>query len=119
MKQYDISDFPKIKEWFTHYGTEIANDILPDIGFITDHAACFLLTTNSKVCFLEPLVGDPKNPWAKRAELDSVMIACLDKAKEMGFKQCFGLSSNSEVLDRAFRLDFKVSPSKITVVKEL
>ena len=106
MREYKPKDFPIIKRWYEYYGTHLGDNLLPDIGFISDHAACFLMTTNSGFCFLEPLIGDPHEPEERRAELDSVIEACVQKAKELGFTQVLGLAKTESVIERARKLGF-------------
>lgn len=116
MMMYSPHQFEKLKSMYESRGLEIDETQLPNIGFITDNAACFLIITNCKICFLEFLVSR-KGDYGD--EVDAVMNACLNQAKEMGYTQVFGLSSVDSAVKRALDNGFKITNQKVILKRGL
>lgn len=117
IRRYEFKDFDHVYELFKARGASITKQQLPSIGFITENAACFLITTNSSVCFIEWLVS--RNVPTKDEEMDACVQACIQVASAMGFKICYSLTDKTSVVERAFKHSFKVQQQKILLGRGL
>ena len=117
IKRYEFNDFDHVYELFRSRGVQITKAQLPSIGFITENAACFLITTNSSACFIEWLVC--RNVSTKNEEMDAVVQACIQVAAAMGFKFCYALTDKNSVLERALKHSFKLETQKVLLGRGL
>lgn len=108
----------RLVEFYKSQGMDVDLDLLPTIGFINDHAACFLITTNSDyVCFIEFLI-------ARRGfhsnSVDQVVNECLNYAKDAGYKQVYALTSSIRTIKRAKKLHgFSLCDQKVLLSRGL
>lgn len=117
LRRYCPTEFDHVLELFNSRGESVVKTALPPIGFVTDNAACFLITTSSQICFLEFLVSRPvKN---RNNELDAVVKACLDVAAAMGYKLCYALTEKTAVVERALNHSFKIPKQKVLLCRGL
>jgi hypothetical protein len=117
LKRYDFSDFDHVFELFHSRGKLICKSQLPSIGFVTENAACFLITTNSNACFIEWLVA--RNVPTKDEEMDAVVNACIQVGAALGFKNCYALTDVTAVVERAFKHSFKIEKQKVLLSRGL
>lgn len=115
LRKYTPEDFCHVQSLFKSRGIDVEKTQLPWSGWVTDNAACFLLATNSRICFLEWLVA--KDTPTKTLEMDLVIEACLQMAKDMGYLKCFALTDKSSVVKKAFKMGFQVEKQKILLGK--
>lgn len=109
--------FDHVLELYKSRGETIVKTMLPPIGFMTENAACFLITTSSPICFIEFLVC--RNVKSKDEEMDAVVQACLDVASAMGYKVCYALTEKTSVVERALKHSFKVPKQKVILMRGL
>jgi len=106
MRNYQASDYPTISGWAYDRGVEIApNEYLPKVGFISDTAVCFLVSTDTPVCFIEYLIA------AKTAlpdNIEEVINACCREAGKLGFKVIRAYTEMSSVRNRALKMGFSL-----------
>jgi hypothetical protein len=116
-------DYPTIQSWYEGYGEEVpAPSYLSDIGFmIEDLCAGFILTTNSAMTFLEPLIGNPKADSGQRAAaVDSLVKNLLSVCKEIGKERVHVVTKNPAVIGRQEAFKFKkVADGFGVYIKEL
>lgn len=117
IKRYEFSDFDHVFELFRSRGVKITKAQLPSIGFISDNAACFLITTNSSACFVEWLVS--RDVPTKDEEMDACVQACIQVGSAMGFKVCYALTDKTSVVERAFKHSFKIQTQKVLLGRGL
>jgi hypothetical protein len=111
LRRYYPEEFDHVLELFNSRNEKINKQALPPIGFVTDNAACFLITTSSQICFIEFLVARPVQ--SRDRELDAVVQACLDVGSAMGYKICYALTEKTSVVERALKHSFKVQKQKV------
>lgn len=117
LKRYDLNDFDHVFNLFQSRNKMISKAQLPSLGFVTDNAACFLITTNSSACFIEWLVC--RNVPTKDVEMDAVINACIQVGAALGFKNCYALTDSTAVVERAFKHSFKIEKQKVLLHRGL
>ena len=117
LRRYYHYEFDYLFELYRSRGQTICKDMLPPIGFLTENAACFLITTPAQICFLEFLVSRPVP--SRDEELDAVVRACIDVASAMGYKHCYALTEKTAVVERALKHSFKIAKPKVLLVRGL
>lgn len=90
------TDYEILKVWWAkHRWPCVAPRCLPEIGYMVWEkdvpcAAAFLYKTDSKICWMEWLVGNPDIYWARRAVAIGELITAINaKAKELGYEFIF------------------------------
>ncbi len=111
MRAYVPEDYFQIMDWWVKRteGEPIEAQYLSDIGFIVDGlAAVFLFTTNSKVAYIDFLISNPEAPHQdSQMALDTVVQACISRAKKEGFRVLLGSTSRAYVCNRAVKNGFQ------------
>jgi hypothetical protein len=98
------ADLFDVKQWFELRGKPAPD--FPEIGFRTDHAAGFLIRAEGGACFIEHLVSEPGIRQTD-SELDEVVHAVCEYARQLGFKEIFGLTRLKAVTLRARKHGFR------------
>ncbi len=96
-------DYETLVGWWKGHGQDAVDpDNLPGTGFITDFAACFVLKTDTRVCFIEGAISDPSASFHDRdLAVDEVVERCIEYARSSGFLQLLVLTHMRRVIDRA------------------
>jgi hypothetical protein len=97
MRPFDIDkDYATICAWHRSHGwPELPKDGLSSIGFIDDHCAGFLYTTNSCIAWVEFVVGNPDSDSKIRSKsLDLLFFWLKKEAEKLGFKMLFSSGKN-------------------------
>ncbi|MBL8951311.1 MAG: hypothetical protein JNK82_11070 [Myxococcaceae bacterium] len=108
------ADFAK---WYTARLNGAAGpEFLPKVGFVSPGVAMgFLYQTDSKIVFVEGMVGNPDVSSAvRKAGLDEVSQALIAEARALGFKAMHATSDVKAIVARAASLGFAVDPSQYT-----
>lgn len=121
VRKYTNEDFYEIKEWYRSRGSEVKENLLPQIGFISPGiAAGFLMQTDTKCCILEPFIANPNTDIEDR---DTALVVILDQlcncAEELGYNVIYGFSTSPTMIQRALDQGFRITEVSTTVVKEL
>jgi hypothetical protein len=92
--------------WFLARGIEIKDLCFPPVGFIYPGvAAGWLGQTDFDVCFVDCLISNPEAPKELRAEaLDQVILALVQKGKDLRYHTVAGLTKVPAVMERALGL---------------
>lgn len=110
MRQFQHTDTAQIKQWLHDRRLEpFPYAFLPDTGFIVDDVACgFLLTTNSKIAYLEFFFSNPNAPKDKRREaIKNIASALITYAKANKYKIIRIDSKVESILNTAKSIGFK------------
>lgn len=103
-------DIDEINGWMeSRAAGRIPSEFLSRTGYIAPDVACgFLYATDSRICFLDFYISNPKIPAEKRSEaLDKITISLIKTAKERKYKLIMGASSHKGIIDRCIRFGFK------------
>lgn len=103
MRRYQTADWETIRTW-----KDLPFDYIPKVGFyVPDVAVGFLVQTDTKYCFLEPFIGNPKSDKEVRdLALYTIMDALLREAKELKYDLVLGIADHPTMLRRAFDMGF-------------
>jgi len=111
IRRYDEADYWTIEAWARSRRVEIADQKwLPALGFINEHAVCFIVATDTKSCLIEYLIAAKS---ASSDNIDEVVLACVKTAQGMGYKKILALTEKDSVIARATRLGFNITQSKL------
>ena len=114
MRGYKPSDYPTIQYWAESRGVEIVpGEWLPSEGLINDQAVCFIVSTDTPVCFIEYLIAAKT---ATNDKIDEVVEGCIALAKALGFKEINALTVKSTVSLRAKKHGFS-GPESVMLLK--
>jgi hypothetical protein len=119
---YQPKHYPILVEWYQGWKLPVPMlEILPTTGFIAaNQAACFLYETNSKVCFIDCLIRNPKLPSSQTTQaLDQVVDHTIQYAIERGFRFMVGNSNKPFVVQRAYQHGFDQAQLYFYFVKDL
>lgn len=109
IKEFESGDYPRLDAWYRARKMDrLEIWQLPEIGFINEAAACFLMRADGGVCFIDCLISDPGCPSEKRDHcIDEVVMCCLEKTR--GFRICYALTNQESVIKRAELHGFKLN----------
>ena len=90
--------------------------MLPRVGAVVDGVcAGFLYATDSKICWLEWIVGNPDSPHEIRAEgLNLLINELCAYAKKVGFEVVFTSSNHTRLMDRLDAAGFIKTDTNVT-----
>ncbi len=105
-----LQDYKTIQKWMQGYSDFTTPEAwLSDTGFMIDNHACvFLYTTNSKIAYLEFLIGNPeiKDKDIKNEALNKVIEHAMKIASNIGYKFIFAFIEKEYVENRFIDLNF-------------
>lgn len=110
-------DYEMVCSWWNgHDWPSIPLTFLPTTGIIVDNCAVgFIYSTDSKICWLEFIVVDPKSDKTHRREALNILINEAAKiAKEMGHSAIFTSTSHEGLIERYKNNKFNVTDKNIT-----
>lgn len=95
-----------LSPWFNHYwGATPPADMLPDDGYLiySDSngpvVAGFIYKTNSKLCWVEHVIGNPEADKEERKEGIHVLIDALtSRSKALGFRYAFTATTHQNMI---------------------
>lgn len=118
IKVYTPHLFNHVQKLFESWGIHIHETDLPQLGFVNDNAACFLVTTDTKACLIEFLISR-KGCDTRDKDLDEVVNSCLTLAQYLGFKKVIAVTAIQKVIDRAEKHGFEKKNLTHYLVKEI
>lgn len=96
---FNKEDYAEIKSWADKRKIECPPmDFLSDVGFIIDgKCACFVYSTNSKVCFLECFISNNEiNKIERKEALNCLINESIQYCKDNKFKYiCTNIETES------------------------
>lgn len=101
---YHPNHYESVSSWFEKRGLPpIPAESLPSVGKIVPGiGAIFLYQTDSDVCLLESAITNPEAHKDVRTQaIDVVTAACIERAKEFGFKTMLSVTKNKKILDQS------------------
>lgn len=104
-KNYEL-----LVEWWKGYSWPVVPlAMLPKIGFIVnDVVAGFIYSTDSKICMIEWIIGNPRSSKEDRKKgLNELLMLLCNTAKELGYTHCFTYTKNSGLIKVLEKSDFK------------
>jgi hypothetical protein len=117
-KLYTPYHFNHVQNLFESWGIKIHETDLPQLGFVNDNAACFIVTTDTKACLIEFLISR-KGSETRDQDLDEVVNACLELAQSLGFKKVIAVTAIQKVIERAEKHGFEKKNLTHYLVKEI
>jgi hypothetical protein len=100
-------DYAHVSAWWQAQNWPvIPQEMLPSTGLIVESegeklAAGFLYKTDSKIAWLEFLVGNPESDKMKRRQaLDALIQGLCDEARESGFTRIFTSAQHPGLIER-------------------
>lgn len=106
----DEQNYEILTEWWKGYSWPVVPfAMLPKIGFIVnDTVAGFIYSTDSKICMVEWIVGNPKSVKEERKKaLEELLTLLCSTAKEMGYTHCFTYTKNSGLINTLMQSGFQ------------
>jgi len=103
-------NYNKLVEWWKGYSWPVIPFVmLPKIGFIVnDVVAGFIYSTDSKVCMIEWIVGNPScSKEVRKQSLKELLSVLCNTAKEMGYTCCFTYTKNSGLISSLEQAGFQ------------
>lgn len=94
VRKYKNTDYYTLSYWWDKHGQNYPElETLPDSGYIVDNiAACFVYKTNSNLAMIEFLISNPESNKEERNQaIDLVIDACINDAKESGYKVIYNV----------------------------
>ena len=90
-------DLELLNKWISIHGENtVAAEDLPDVGYITEHSAGFLIQTDSGFAMIEFVVSNPhSNSQDRHDGLNDVVWALMSAAKGRGYKKIFSTVKSS------------------------
>lgn len=116
-RPFAAKDYAAVSAWWTaHKWPAIPQDCLPKTGFIVDGlAAGFLYRSDSSICWLEWIIGNPQSDKLLRNEaLDQVIAALICEAQRLGARMIFTSVVHPRLIERYQKHGFIVSESGMT-----
>ena len=117
IKHLSSDDFESVAKWQAlhdqgPFKIRLRREDFPQAGFIIeDLAAAFLMTTNSKTCFIEGFVSNPEAPIVKRARAVQLLIYDLIlRAEKLGYHQVIAFTSKDSMIRELMNNDMVPSP---------
>lgn len=99
-----------LERWLAHYCVPMPeDDVMSDLGYVADNiAAAFLFKTQSKVCYIDNVAGDPDSiVEARNAALEEVLRKLELDAFNEGFKLITVLAKLPRMTARLERLGYR------------
>ena len=90
-------NYGMLVEWWKGYSwPSVPYNMLPKTGIIVnDTVAGFIYSTDSEMCSMEWIIGNPSADKKQRKECTIILIDTLcEIAKKMGYKYCFTYTKN-------------------------
>jgi len=109
MRFFEPKDYEIICEWWKEYDYPIVPlDCLPKNGLIIENlCAGFLYSTDSALCWLEFVVGNPKATKEERSKgLDELIEGLVVLAKTKEFKYALASVEHPNLKDKVKKLGF-------------
>lgn len=103
-------NYEMLVEWWKGYSwSAIPFKMLPKIGFIVNNTvAGFIYSTDSKICMIEWIIGNPKSSKEERKiALDGLLAVLCSTAKELGYTHCFTYTKNLSLINTLEQNEFK------------
>lgn len=110
---------PHIVEWLQHHDVRMAADSIPETGMVvlergTPIAAGFLRRCEGDVAIFDGLVTDPNADSSQRNQaLDALVLALIDKAKELKLKGIIAWTRDKNTLMRGLKHGFVSETSTV------
>lgn len=100
--------YEQVRGWLRHWKQDLPPTALPRNGFIIPgKAAAFLYLTDSSVAWIENLVAAPGLSREERSQaVDAVVMAAIDRARELGVELVMGYTRLDAVVQRVARFGF-------------
>ena len=117
LRPYTVNDYSLMKSWAEgRKWPVIPAEFLPTTGIIDpEHCVGFLYKTDSKICWLEWVLGNPNSDKEERSKaLDNLILALLCEAKSCGYKVVFTSVEHTGLIDRYKKNGFVVSENSMT-----
>lgn len=122
-REYEPRDYEQIKAWLTSRGSHVFHpDVLPPHGFIVDGVAAMFIyeTWKSPFCYLENMVTNQDASSDQRhLALSLITTACVEKARELGFKFAMAVTDEPTVIVRAVKHGAKTQTGKTLLTLQL
>ncbi len=121
VRRVEESDIEEICSWFHERKLEITPDYLSPTGFIVPgQAAGYIFATDSNFCIFECFIGNPRVSKEERQKaLREIVLAMIEEAKEMGYKQAFGFATSQTMIQIGYENEFKFVETCSTIVRHL
>ena len=123
VREFLPNDYEQLKSWLKKRDEHIFHqDVLPPCGFIVDGVAAMFLyeTWKSPFCYMENMVTNPDaSPSDRDKALKLITSACVEKAKELGFKFALAVTNEPTVIVRAIHHGAKVETGKALLTLQL
>lgn len=117
IRLFNSSDYEMLSSWWKqHEWPSIPLSFLPKIGIIVDDCvAGFIYSTDSKICWLEFIISDPKCEQKKRQDALNLLIQeASNTAKDLGYEVIFTLASHKGLIEKYKNNGFKVTDNNMT-----
>jgi hypothetical protein len=102
-------NYGMLVEWWKGYSwPSIPYSMLPKTGIIVnDTVAGFIYATDSEMCLIEWIIGNPLADKKQRKECTAILFDTLcEIAKQMGYKHCFTYTKNTGLVDSLLKNKF-------------
>jgi len=117
IRLFNPSDYELLCSWWKeHNWPSIPFEFLPKIGIIVDDCvAGFIYSTDSKICWLEFIISDPKSENYKRQVALNILIeeACKTSSA-LGFKAIFTSVSHKRLIQKYQNNGFEITDNNMT-----
>lgn len=103
-------NYEMLVEWWKGYSwPSVPFNMLPKIGFIVnDTVAGFIYSTDSNICLIEWIIGNPKSSKEERKKsLIQLLNTLCNTAKDMGYNHCFTYTKNTGLINSLELVGFK------------
>lgn len=117
IRLFNLSDYEMLSSWWKqHEWPSIPLSFLPKIGIIVgDCVAGFIYSTDSKICWLEFIISDPKCEQKKRQDALNLLIQeASNTAKDLGYEVIFTSVSHKGLIEKYKNNGFKVTDNNMT-----
>lgn len=121
VRQYNMTDYTEIADWFQQHDIPIKEAYIPEYGFIEPGiAAGFIYQTDANFCIFECFISNPKAPQEERIKaLKNIVKQMIIEARAMGYQQVFGFATSQTMIKIGMENDFKFVETCSTIVKDL
>lgn len=110
MRRFERRDLARINSWLMARGEKpLLIENLPEVGAISDHAAAFLLQTDSdQIALIDLLVTNPASaPRAAYRDATDIVESLLRIAGELGFTHVSGFTRKRSVARLMQKIGFQ------------
>lgn len=107
-------DLPEIKSWYRNRFMPIPpDDLFPEHGFICPGiAAGFMISTNTKLAFLEHFITNPESKSSdRRIAIDKIAEKLIAMGKEQGIKAFTAISGHPSIFQLCAKHGFSEIPN--------